>query len=335
MGFQSFEERAKKDPDYIRRRLEIHGGYDKHGDVFGIARQLPGPVLLPLKTFHDAKALEQFIDEFTFFRYGGRCPSWHSVLFASDCFSGEEKSSNTLKGKSYTPDRGKAYVTQLIASGELVVHCSGSWIPPGDRNHHLPWREPRAKEEVLPVVQRRPSLGPHEEPGYESPEKTNRVSGGGVVPDSSAKLSFDPSLNVVDKAFASRAGKVLADNPIGSAYYARLQHQGTDVSFVNDPEMRAMGEFDPNRNSVTINMLRHSSAEEAASTVVHEASHQSAFFKGVPQNTQFAEYQAFRNESFFQTGTRPSLQERLNIWNDIQELYPCLPQGRYPFGGGK
>jgi len=202
MGFQSFEERAKKDPDYIRRRLEIHGGYDKHGDVFGIARQLPGPVLLPLKTFHDAKALEQFIDEFTFFRYGGRCPSWHSVLFASDCFSDEEKSSNTLKGKSYTPDRGKAYVTQLIASGELVVHCSGSWIPPGDRNHHLPWRPKSSRqEEFLPVVQQPYSLGPHEEPGYVRPEKTSTIadkeepgyeppnkistmSGGEVVPDS-------------------------------------------------------------------------------------------------------------------------------------------------------
>jgi len=171
MGFQSFEERAKKDPDYIRRRLEIHGGYDKHGDVFGIARPLPGPVLLPLKTFHDAKAREQFIDEFTFFQYRDRRPSWRSVLFASDCFSDEDKSSKTLQGKSYTPDRGKAYVTQLIASGELVVYYTGSSIPPGDRNHHLPWREPRAKEEILPVVDQFYQLGPHDGPGYEHPEK--------------------------------------------------------------------------------------------------------------------------------------------------------------------
>ena len=142
-------------------------------------------------------------------------------------------------------------------------------------------------------------------------------------------------MNVVDKAFASRAGGILADNPIGSAYYVRLQRQGTDVSFVNDPNMSAMGMFDPNRNTVTINMLRHSSAEEAASTVVHEATHQSGFFKGIPQNSQYAEYQSFRNEYLFQTGARPSLQERLNIWNDVQELYPHLPQGKYPFGGGQ
>ena len=184
MGFQSFEERAKNDPDYIRRRLEIHGGYDKHGDVFGIARPLTGPVSLSVKTFRDAKALEQFIDEFTFFRYGGRCPSWYSVLFASDCFSGEEEYSYTLKGKSYTPEGGKAYVIQLIASGELVVHYTGSWIPPADRNHHLPWPKSSAKEEFLPVVHQPYTLGPHEEPDYVPPKKTSTMQGGEVVPDS-------------------------------------------------------------------------------------------------------------------------------------------------------
>jgi len=183
MGFQSFEERAKNDRDYIRRRLEIHGGYDKHGDVFGIARPLPGPVLLRLKKFHDAKAREQFIDEFTFFQYRDRCPSWRSVLFASDCFSDEEKSSNTLNGKSYTPEGGKAYVAQLIASGELVVYYTGSSIPTRDQNHHLPWRKPKAKEEFILVVQQPYSLGEHDEPGYVHPEKTNTMQGGEVVPD--------------------------------------------------------------------------------------------------------------------------------------------------------
>jgi len=168
-----------------RVQLKIDGGYDKHGDVFVIARPLTGSVSFPVKTFDDAKAREQFIDEFTFFRYGGQCPSLHSVLFASDSFSGEEKSSGTLKGKSYTPDRSKAYVTQLIASGELVVHCTGSWIPPGDRNHHLPWPKPRAEEEFLPVVDHRSyALGPHDGPGYEHPEKTRTMPGGKVVPDS-------------------------------------------------------------------------------------------------------------------------------------------------------
>lgn len=148
-----------------------------------------------------------------------------------------------------------------------------------------------------------------------------------------SKLSFDSSLNVVDRSFSVRAGEILADNPVGSASYARLQRQGTDVKFVNDPNMPAMGYFDAYDNSVTVNMLRHSSAEEAASTIVHEATHQNGFYNGVAQNTQFTEYQAFRNEALFMNGARPSLSERINIWNDVQSLYPDLPQGKYPFRG--
>jgi len=185
-----------------RVQLKIDGGYDKHGDVFVIARPLTGSVSLPVKTFDDAKVLEQFIEEFTFFRYGGQCPSWDSVLFANDCFSGEEKYSDTLKGKSYTSEEGKAYVIQLIASDELVVHCTGSWIPPGDRNHHLPWPKPRAEEEFLPVVDHRSyALGPHDGPWYEHPEKTRTMPGGKVVPNkNSTTLSQPGSLSATEGA---------------------------------------------------------------------------------------------------------------------------------------
>jgi hypothetical protein len=100
--------------------------------------------------------------------------------------------------------------------------------------------------------------------------------------------------------------------------------------------MPQMGLFDAGRNEVTVNMALHSSPQEAASTIVHEATHQNGFFKGIPQNTQYTEYQAFRNESLFQNnGVRPSLSERQNIWSDVQSLYPNLPQGKYPFGGGQ
>jgi hypothetical protein len=97
--------------------------------------------------------------------------------------------------------------------------------------------------------------------------------------------------------------------------------------------MASMGTFDPNANEVTVNMALHSSPDEAAATIVHEATHQNGFFNGIPQNTQYTEYQAFRNESLFQSGVRPTLDERMNIWNDVQQLYPDLPQGKYPFGG--
>ena len=178
--------KAKEDRDYTRVRLKIDGGYDKHGDVFVIARPLTGSVSFPVKTFDNAKTRGQFIEEFTFFRYGGQCPSWHSVLFANDCFSDEEKYSDTLKGENYTSERGKAYVLQLIASGELVAHYTGSWIPPGDRNHHLPWPKSSAKEELLPVTHQPYTLGPHEEPGYVPPVETSTTPDEDeeVVPDS-------------------------------------------------------------------------------------------------------------------------------------------------------
>ncbi|VAX04004.1 hypothetical protein MNBD_GAMMA19-1689, partial [hydrothermal vent metagenome] len=155
--------------DRTQWQLERVGGYDKHGHVFSIARPLTGSVSFPVKTFPSTAALEQFINEYTFFRYRGRCPTWRSVLNKSDCFSGEERDTGTLKGKNYTPEGGKDYVIQLISSGELVVHRTGSWIPSQDRNHHLPWPKSATKKEEFLPPSRTTTLGPHEEPGYEPP----------------------------------------------------------------------------------------------------------------------------------------------------------------------
>jgi len=160
-----------------------------------------------------------------------------------------------------------------------------------------------------------------------------RLKGPGTNALLASKLSFDQSLNVVDRTFSIKAGEVLAENPVGVAAYSRLLRQGTEIKFVNDPVMPDMGQFDAFKNTVTVNMLRHSSAMEAASTVVHEALHQNRFFKGAQLATQYEEYLAFRSESLFSNGTRPSLGERQRIWRDVQELYPHLPQGRSPFGG--
>lgn len=101
--------------------------------------------------------------------------------------------------------------------------------------------------------------------------------------------------------------------------------------------MLEMGLFDPNRNTVTVNMLRHSSADDAASTVVHEALHQNRFFQsGVAPGTQLEEYLAFRNEFLFQNGRRPTLMERQQIINEVvKPLYPQLPSGKLPTVGGK
>ncbi|WP_115597041.1 LysM peptidoglycan-binding domain-containing protein, partial [Achromobacter sp. DH1f] len=163
---------------------------------------------------------------------------------------------------------------------------------------------------------------------------STRVLSAGNTTGTGAKLSFDTSLNVVDRAFSKEAGLILSENGVGRASYARLQAQGTEVRFVNDPQMHEMGLFNPYNNTVTVNMLRHTSAKEAASTVVHEAVHQNRAFRSkILPTTQYEEYLAFRNEFLFSESRRPSLIERQLILDRVQELYPHLPSGKIPFGG--
>lgn len=69
------------------------------------------------------------------------------------------------------------------------------------------------------------------------------------------------------------------------------------------------------------------------STLVHEGTHQSRFFRGARLGTQYDEYVAFRNEALFNLGRRPTLVERQVIWREVQQLYPELPSARVPVGG--
>jgi len=226
-------------------RLERVGGYDRHGNVFSIAQPLTGSVSFPVKTFPNTDALDQFINEFTFFRYGGCCPSWYSVLHESDCFSHEEKYSYTLKGKNYTPEGGKDYVIQLIGSGELVAHRTGGWIQPQDRNHHLPWPKLSTKEEeFLPVEHQPMTLGPHEEPGYEPPLQSpveletsgdmSEMEAEGVVPNKinmrspGDLMGVEPASLELMSAIANKRDVVIAKP--GSEELRMLDYFGAEAS---------------------------------------------------------------------------------------------------------
>ncbi|MDO5290735.1 MAG: LysM peptidoglycan-binding domain-containing protein [Pseudomonadota bacterium] len=146
------------------------------------------------------------------------------------------------------------------------------------------------------------------------------------------RLTFDQSLNEVDRHMSYQAGRMLLSNPVGNASYNRILQQGTEVRFVNKPSMREMGLYNPFANRIVINLPRHSSSEELVATIVHEATHQVRNFRGIPTATQYEEYLAFRNELLFSNRGRPSLNERLQVWRAVQELYPHLPRGRNPFG---
>jgi YD repeat-containing protein len=147
-----------------------------------------------------------------------------------------------------------------------------------------------------------------------------------------AKLSFDPTTNVVDRSIGQDLGRAIAADPIASASYSRLQKQGTDVFLTSNPRLSLLGYFEPTSNRVTINLARHSSVSEVVSTIVHEATHQSRFHRGANIFSQYQEYLALRNEALYQLGRRPTLAQRQAIWEQTKMLYPELPEGRNPFG---
>jgi len=144
------------------------------------------------------------------------------------------------------------------------------------------------------------------------------------------KITFDSTLSEGDKAFAYRMGALVEESLVARHSYTRLQQQGTDVILVNDRNMGELGLFDRAQNKVTINLARHSSPEEFVSTLVHESAHQTRYFRGFKPDNIYEEYFAFRREFLFNNGRRPSLVERQQLWNEVQQMYSDLPVGRIP-----
>ena len=147
-----------------------------------------------------------------------------------------------------------------------------------------------------------------------------------------AKIRLDDSLSEADRIFAKASGRTIAENPVASRSYARLQEQGTDVVYINDPDFGSSGLWDPHRNSVTINLAENLSPAEITSTLIHESSHQTRFFRGFTTQTQYEEYLSFRREALFNLKRRPTLIERQGIWDAIGRTpaYQGLPTGKIP-----
>ena len=77
-------------------------------------------------------------------------------------------------------------------------------------------------------------------------------------------------------------------------------------------------------------MKNNNSAQEAVSTLVHEALHISRYRRGFTIPTQYEEYLAYRREFLFSKERRPSLLERKKLWDDVQSQYEHLPLGKSP-----
>jgi hypothetical protein len=99
------------------------------------------------------------------------------------------------------------------------------------------------------------------------------------------------------------------------------------------PPPNLLGQANSVSGTATIFMQNNVDAEEAVSTLVHESSHFDTLANR-PElfNTQYDEYLAARREFLFSNdGARPSLMQRQQIWNGVQQRYSNLPVGRNPF----
>lgn len=139
-------------------------------------------------------------------------------------------------------------------------------------------------------------------------------------------------------------GNEIVNNPVAFKAYQRINDQGYDVRInydipdeINDAGVTRRGE-----KNVDIWQMNNWNKEQAVGTMVHESTHiEYRHQKRRQYNSQYEEYRAFvREELYYRSKnpnkqTRPTMKKRRQIWEDVKERYPLLPQGKYPFGGNK
>ncbi|OQS40681.1 hypothetical protein, partial [Chromobacterium haemolyticum] len=162
---------------------------------------------------------------------------------------------------------------------------------------------------------------------------------GEVVPNTTVggfnRVRFDSSLSEVDRIFGQASGKTISENYVARNSYARLQQQGTEVVYMNDVDFGMAGQWQPGFNRVVVNFSEHTGPSELTSTLIHEAAHQTRYYRGFTDITKYEEYFAFRREALFSLERRPTLFERQDIWNAIGKTpeYINLPVGKVPVKG--
>ena len=87
-------------------------------------------------------------------------------------------------------------------------------------------------------------------------------------------------------------------------------------------------------------MMHQYSLADVVGTIVHESVHvEYRNKKKVAHNTQYEEYIAFVREEAYKNSknphipTEPTVEDKLEIWEEVKYLYPDLEQGADPFGG--
>ena len=134
--------------------LDHYGAYDKSGRVYCIARPCyHTDSLFPIKTFADQQAVERFIDELVFMSYTYK-KGWWNVLYDNDFLPFRKLGWGTFDGKLCAAAEARQMVIDLLGRGQLAAIPLQSWIPPHNRNHHLPPRPPVEYEPLRASDQR-------------------------------------------------------------------------------------------------------------------------------------------------------------------------------------
>jgi hypothetical protein len=174
------------------------------------------------------------------------------------------------------------------------------------------------------------------------------VNGGSASPktlvsvDESATLirpAFHDGNIDVDRFQLRDFGSGILKDPISTSSYNHLNKHGVNLNFDTihrpvDPLSgnTIAGEAFPKLGEVSIYRGNNPTTREAISTMVHESSHIDRHMRGIPQNTRYEEYRAFTRQFLYDEGRKPTLSERKEIWEDINDLYQNLPAGKSPFG---
>ena len=144
-----------------------------------------------------------------------------------------------------------------------------------------------------------------------------------------------PEDDFVSRANVRQLGTEISESPVATETYSRLREMGVDIEldFANAPldehGNRIVGLFTGGK--IELYMQNSRDSKQAVEFLVHEGLHaERRFKKGLVPRTQHEEYLAFRRQAIFREGKKPTLDQRREIWKDVQKLYPNLETGNIP-----
>jgi hypothetical protein len=144
------------------------------------------------------------------------------------------------------------------------------------------------------------------------------------------KLMFDDSLSATQQQQVINSMNEFVQNPVGKAFYERLLSSDTKIKFTNGSALQDPAVYRPRENAIRINLTR---PQDIGSSISHELTHAARVERFNVKPSQYEEYRAFRSQSLYeQSGTRPTLEQRREIWGQVQQRYSDLPIGKNPFG---